>query len=544
MNIKFLLFQGNWENEGNLCALETEQSILLLSAGENAPFLNHQETINYDYLTKNKAKIKAIILPNVLPKNCAFLPHLYQELNLQCPIYGSQHTFLIFDYLFPSQPKIKDKFVPIEPNKNLQVDEFILRFLPLNSYVLGNLAVMINYQDYTFYYLQDFILNNLLNNNYLSDTTFFTQLKDLLTHQKKTTYLITSCPNLAWNRQNSLLLTARSWAKEKNYFFLLYDYDWLHIFELCELAQQWQKKIQVLDPKFLALLKKILKNDKLKEVLIEEGKPSTENTIYLLVGSPQNIEEQLKNTLAQKHFGKNEIITFMAGITSAHGGESKTASIVDYLYQKKGEVHNFSRNETFSLGTSFTDLKLLLEVVQPQFTITLQNSYKQKNYLSYLKKSHFLTCSNQSYLPLPTRKVHPFPRGEWETEKILLAQRQNLFQSGFLVVFLMLKWEQKILKIKSLQLETAAISSTVNWKKLEEKIRHWWDKKISPDLTEKQNNEKNISLSDKTNPQEMPRNWRKRIERYLETCIERYLNFEHDIDLKSPTILLFLENQR
>jgi len=76
------------------------------------------------------------------------------------------------------------------------VAEFSLRFLPLNSYVLGNLAVMINYQDYTFYYLQDFILNNLLNNNYLSDTAFFSQLKDLLIHQKKTTYLITSCPNL------------------------------------------------------------------------------------------------------------------------------------------------------------------------------------------------------------------------------------------------------------------------------------------------------------------------------------------------------------
>jgi mRNA degradation ribonuclease J1/J2 len=247
----------------------------------------------------------------------------------------------------------------------------------------------------------------------------------------------------------------------------------LHIFELCELAQQWQKKIQILDPGFLALLKKILKNDKLKEVLIEEGNYPTKNTIYLLVGSPQNIEERLKTTLAEKHFGKNEIITFVVGITPAHGGESKIASIVDYLYQKKGEVHNFSRSEVFSLGISFNDLKLLLEVIQPQFTITLQNSYKQKNYLSYLKRNHFLTCSNQNYLSLPARKVHSFPRGEWETEKILLSQRQSLFQSGFLVVFLMLKWEQKVLKIKNLRLETAAISSTVNWKKLEEKIRHW-----------------------------------------------------------------------
>jgi len=79
--------------------LETEQSILLLSVGENAPFLNRQEIANYDYLTKNKAKIKAIFLNNALPKSCAFLSFLYQELDLQVPIYGSQYTSLILDYL-------------------------------------------------------------------------------------------------------------------------------------------------------------------------------------------------------------------------------------------------------------------------------------------------------------------------------------------------------------------------------------------------------------------------------------------------------------
>ncbi|CAJ0747094.1 20017_t:CDS:2 [Entrophospora sp. SA101] len=280
---------GNWENEGNLWALETEHSILLLAAGENAPFLNQQETIDYDYLSKAKAKIKAIILFNTLPKNS-------------------------------TQPKIKDKFIAAELNKSLKAGDFTLRFLPLNSYVLGNLA-----------------------------------------------------------------------------------------------------------------------HDKLKEVLEEEGQSSPGNTIYLLVGSPQNIEERLKATLAEKHFSKKELITFVVGISAVHGGEAKIANIVDYLYQKKSEVHNFSRSEAFSLGTSFTDLKLLLEVIQPNLTITLQNSYKQKNYLAYLKKNHFLTCPNQAYLVLPAKKIHPFPSRERETEKILLTQRQNLLQNGFLVIFLMLK---------------------------------------------------------------------------------------------------------
>jgi len=34
------------------------------------------------------------------------------------------------------------------------------------------------------------------------------------------------------------------------------------------------------------------------------------------------------------------------------------------------------------------------------------------------------------------------------------------------------------------------------------------------------------------------------LERYLEICLERYLNFEYNIELKEPVILLFLEDQK
>ncbi|CAJ0641520.1 16356_t:CDS:2 [Entrophospora sp. SA101] len=130
----------------------------------------------------------------------------------------------------------------------------------------------------------------------------------------------------------------------------------------CSFLPHLYQELNLQYPRFLALLKRVWKNDKLKEVLVEEGKISTENTICLLTGSPHNIEERLKTALAEKHFSKNELIVFVVGISSAHGGEVKTANILDCLYRKKGEVLNFSRSETFSLGTSFTDLKLLLEI--------------------------------------------------------------------------------------------------------------------------------------------------------------------------------------
>jgi len=224
------------------------------------------------------------------------------------------------------------------------------------------------------------------------------------------------------------------------------------------------------------LLKKVLKDDKLKSVKIltrEKKDLVNEDTIYLLVGSPINLKERLK-TIFERFTQKNAIFTFIVGVSVAHLGIKETADIIDYLYQQKGEIYNLSRGETFSLGASFADLKLLLEIIQPHSTITLQNSYKQKKYLVYLK-NRFLNFPNQSYLDFSKQKNYPLPviKESQEIENFLLVQKQSLFQNGFLVVLIIANWEQKILKIKSLQLEAISLAPKVNLKKLEDKIKQW-----------------------------------------------------------------------
>ena len=220
-----------------------------------------------------------------------------------------------------------------------------------------------------------------------------------------------------------------------------------------------------------------MKDNKLKSAkpLVQEKEENSvdKDNIYLLVGSPTNLEERLRTVFEKGYFvQKNITFTFIVGISIAHLGEKKTANIIDYLYQQKGEIYNLSRSETASLGTSFADLKLLLEIIHPHSVITLQNSYKQKKYLIYLK-NHFLICPNQSYLNFSNKKTYPLPvvKENQEIENFLLAQRQNLFQNGFLVVLITANWEQKVLKIKNLQLEAVALAPKINLKKLEDKIK-------------------------------------------------------------------------
>jgi len=158
--------------------------------------LNNKTVDDWDYLARNKSKIKAILINNTIPRNCADLSEIYQELDLSVPIYGSDHTKIIFDYLFTLNEKIKRKFVLAEPNKAIKIGNFVCRFLPLTGYSLGNLAVLINYENSSFYYLTDFSFHNLSENDLLNEVNFFTQLKSLTDHQKKQTYLLTSCQSL------------------------------------------------------------------------------------------------------------------------------------------------------------------------------------------------------------------------------------------------------------------------------------------------------------------------------------------------------------
>jgi len=66
MTIRFLLFHGNWENEGRFCVLETEKSIIILAGGQDYLLSDDspEQQLGRNYLKENKNKIKAIIVVN------------------------------------------------------------------------------------------------------------------------------------------------------------------------------------------------------------------------------------------------------------------------------------------------------------------------------------------------------------------------------------------------------------------------------------------------------------------------------------------------
>jgi len=195
-NVRFLIFRGSLQNEGNFWALESDETILLIGAGKDNPYVI-RNVLSLDYLKENKDKIKAVLINNSSPKNSGFLQEIYNELDLNVPIYGSKSTKLALDVYFNFDKKTVNNFVEVENlSKDLLINDFSISFFLLDSNLLGNIAFCVYNQDYAFYYLEDFSFNVLSNNNLLFQPFFFQRFRKFLSIRRKKTYLITGCQNL------------------------------------------------------------------------------------------------------------------------------------------------------------------------------------------------------------------------------------------------------------------------------------------------------------------------------------------------------------
>lgn len=116
--------------------------------------------------------------------------------------------------------------VTFEKNQEVKIDDFLLSFLPLNSYLVGNLVLAINCFQYSFYFLEAFVSSSVLNNSLLFSPSFLPDFQQFLKNKKRDTFLITSFQGLHWQNKNSLFFATRNFPKQsKPLFFLLYDFD-------------------------------------------------------------------------------------------------------------------------------------------------------------------------------------------------------------------------------------------------------------------------------------------------------------------------------
>jgi mRNA degradation ribonuclease J1/J2 len=169
---------------------------LIVGAGKDNPYVV-RNVLSLDYLKENKDKIKAVLLNNSSPKNSGFVQSIYDELELNVPVYGSKITKISLETFYECKENLLNNFIEVDKLvKDVVINDFSVSFFTLDSYSLGNVGISIYDTDHVFYYLEDFSFNVLSNNNLLFQPFFFQKFRKFLSTRRKKTYLVTGCQNL------------------------------------------------------------------------------------------------------------------------------------------------------------------------------------------------------------------------------------------------------------------------------------------------------------------------------------------------------------
>lgn len=548
MFARFLLFSGNWENEGNFYLLESENSIIILSAGGSSNVsdtFNEHWKIGLDYLRNNSHKLKAIIISNTNFKNYEFLEKLLFFIDTKIPIYVSEYSKIFFSHVF-SEDIWKSMTIVENIDQELKIDVFNIRFFSINSWFIGNFSLLINFSEYSFYFFDSFIFNNISDNKFFSSNinVNFGELVNFSTSKKDNIYLVADCQNMHWQKRNSLFFIFQnffsSFVEEEACVFIFYEFDLLHIFELFEIAHKKKEKIATFDKSFFNLLNLILKEKKdyLSDILVclsedEEfflGKKDQYKMNYLLSVNTKNVEEKLANFLSRFDDDNLENFRFFVCIPPFAGGESKLARIVDLVFSKSKKIINLSKKEYLNLGVSFYDFKFLLNLIKPDKIITIQNSYKNSKFFRHFPlKRKFSMIGNGYGLDLFDGRKLQFNKTERKIttlDELLVEQRNRLGKSGLIIIFLLTEKNGDIFKLRGVRVENISAILHLKISNVEEKIKKWWESKIAV----------NLDFSKNTDNQ---KSFEKVVKRRLSYLLIDHFSTKLNIELEELLILIF-----
>lgn len=525
-NTRFLVFRGSLQNEGNFWALESDKSIIIIGAGRDNPHVV-KTILNLDYLKENKEKIKALLISNSSPKNSGSIQDIYNDLELEVPIYGSRVAKITLETYYGCGQEIIKNFVEVDDlQAEVKIDDFSVNFFALDSYVLGNLGICVSNVENVFYYLEDFSFSSLSNNSLLFKPGFFQKMRKFLSLRRKKTYLITGCQNLNWNNNGSLSLEAKRFIlKDRETFLLAYDFDILHIVEALEIAHDNDRVVRVLDKRMFTLLSRMFEKSPLLEVINSSDSLTNKPVLSLLTVNSDDIDQKVA-----LNFKKKSNLVVVSCLYPMSGSSEKIARAIDYLHSQNSSLLDLGKSENISIGADFHDLKFVLKNLNPNGLLTLQNSYKHATYLNYLKPLKPIIVPNNSSLNLNTKKITQIKNNKLflNTENLLFFQRERLLKSGLLVIFLMISNSANKLNILKLKVESLSVSTTIDFAKMEKKIRHWIETKVTADSIS--------GFSDHEIKQT--------IEKKVSGLIKNYLSFENDVDIEDPLFLVFIRNEK
>lgn len=439
--IKFYALGGLGENGKNMFVLDIENQIFILDAGLKYPSVElfGVDSIipDFTYLEKQKSRIKGIFLSHGHEDHIGAVPRLLKTIN--APIYASHFTLAILKDALVDQGLNVDeyKFFEVSSEKTLQFHNVEVDFYMVTHSIPESLGMAFHTVDGTICYAPDYNFDQNVDQSYRTEFRKLSKIASRNVLAVLTESL--GAERAGYTHSSNTLDYALNQSFENaegRIIVSAFSTDLLRIQKVIDIALSFQRKIAIIGRKTQRTIDLAVNLGYLKipeEALVslrfidDKNKNELKDAIVLVAGDRHEpfymIQRMVKKLDRLIHIDSDDTIVLMT--PPVPGTEKIAARTLDILYRNDCNVVKISKYDLPPAHASSEDIKLLLNLLDPQYVIPVIGEYRHQYALKELSKQ--LGYTDEQVILLDNGTVLEFNDG-------IAKINQNLITSGDILV--------------------------------------------------------------------------------------------------------------
>ncbi|MEA5017485.1 MAG: ribonuclease J [Erysipelotrichaceae bacterium] len=386
-NIRLFALGGLDEDGKNLYVVEINDDIILIEAGLKYPESNQLgvEMIipDFNYLVKNKDRVKAIFITHAHDDVLGALGHLVKQIN--APIYTTPLTAAVIEMNMQKLGITKYKLNLIKRSDKLKIGKIEVVTFGLTTSIMDGYGLAIATSYGYIVYCGEFIIDSDVKlAPFASDVAEFAEIgkkgvfalmcesssidnKGYTAPQHKITELVETHIE---NAPGRIIITA-------------YEQNLYRIIEILELANKYHKRVFIYDDNLRELLKKVEKLGyyflaSKVNMLKSKFSNDLEDVIVLVTGNGPNVFRiMMKIAMGEDNVvSLNQNDTVIIGSPSGDAIEVEASNMENELYKENVKVVVLDSRKVRSIHASTEDLKMMIYLFKPKYYVPIKGEYR------------------------------------------------------------------------------------------------------------------------------------------------------------------------
>ena len=383
--IKVFSLGGLNENGKNMYVVEVDKNIYIFDAGlkyDNEKNLGIDYIIpNFDYLIKNRKRIKGLFLTHGHASNIGAVPDILRTIK-EIKVYGAKLTIEILRNSLSADMIKTSNLIEIKPHQRLDLGKESIFPIAMTHSIPDSLCYVLYTKDGAIVYTGDFTFDHTMNGLYKTDIgkLAYVGKQGVLLLLAESTYAEKEGYTSPNNRVTDFIRGVLA-KNDGRIIATIFPAHFYRIQEIFDEVSKTKRKIVIMGHELQQTINYALKNNYLtiaKHVIGDLTNLEDKNSVILVSDEKEkpfvNLERIIKGY--DKFIKLKKTDTIFITEPSYEGIERRLASVMDEVAMLGVNAVSLSSKKHLLHHASREDLALLINIMQPKYYFPVKGEYR------------------------------------------------------------------------------------------------------------------------------------------------------------------------